>query len=314
MAGACVTVLCVSVPGCILTAITAAGVGGILVAIIVILLVLLPLPVYWHEKGNEDRREAMLVLLWTVVLAAILRYPLLIGARLRMPLRDSAFAGIDRSLGFNVPAVMEWAARCGWAGTLLNRSYALLLPLLLLAIFLPALAGRRKRPRNSSPRIASLLRLRFRCLCCSLLSGPGHLSFPGPPGPATVRKSSSRSTELRHISRDAGTGRRHHVLSVLPCYLGGAIRPGLMGISPIAGSGEHSGGLDFGFYHDDRLALFRGRAGRVGGRRGLHPGGQAYLLGWKGTATRNVGSETARSIELEHCRTDSIARQISRQA
>ena len=141
MAVACATVLCVSVPGCILTAITAVGVGGILIAIVVILLVLLPLPVYWHEKGNEDRREAVLVLLWTVVLAAILRYPLLIGARLRMPLRDAAFADLDRSLGVNVPAVMEWAARCGWAGTLLNRSYALLLPLLLLAIFLPALAG-----------------------------------------------------------------------------------------------------------------------------------------------------------------------------
>ena len=141
MAVACVTVLCVSVSGCILTAIAAAGVGGVLIAIVVIVAVLLPLPVYWHEKGKEDRREAALVLLWTVVLAAILRYPLLIGARLRMPLRDSAFAGLDRSLGVNVPAVMEWAARSGWAGTLLNKSYALLLPLLLLAIFLPALAG-----------------------------------------------------------------------------------------------------------------------------------------------------------------------------
>ncbi len=88
MTVACVTVLCVSVSGCMLTAITAAGVGGVLIAIVVILAVLLPLPVYWHEKGKEDRREAMLVLLWTVVLAAILRYPLLIGARLRMPLRD----------------------------------------------------------------------------------------------------------------------------------------------------------------------------------------------------------------------------------
>jgi PAP2 superfamily len=144
MAGACATVLCVSVPGCICTATSVVGIAGILIAIIAILLVLLPLPVYWHEKGKEDRREAVLVLLWTVVLAAILRYPLLIGARLRMPLRDSAFAGIDRSLGFSVPAVTGWAARCGWAGTLLNRSYALLLPLLLLAIFLPALAGRRK--------------------------------------------------------------------------------------------------------------------------------------------------------------------------
>ena len=41
---------------------------------------------------------------------------------------------------------------------------------------------------------------------------------------------------------------------------------------------------------------------------------KAYLLGWRGTATRNLSLETARSIELKDCRTDGTARQIRRQA
>ncbi len=43
---------------------------------------------------------------------------------------------------------MQWAARHSWAGIVLNRSYALLLPMLLTAIFLPALAGKRKEAQE----------------------------------------------------------------------------------------------------------------------------------------------------------------------
>ena len=148
MAVTCSAILAVSVLGCRLTSITAIGTAGILIAVMAILAVMLPVPVYWHEKGHEDRREASLVIFWTAVLAAILRYPLLVAARLRMPLRDPLFASIDRSLGVNVPAIMQWAARHSWAGIVLNRSYALLLPMLLTAIFLPALTGKRKEAQE----------------------------------------------------------------------------------------------------------------------------------------------------------------------
>ena len=89
-----------------------------------------------------------LVIVWTVALAAILRYTVLMAARLRMPLRDPLFASIDRSLGVNVPAVMQWAVHHGWVGIVLNNSYTLLLPLLLLAAFLPAWTGKRKEAQE----------------------------------------------------------------------------------------------------------------------------------------------------------------------
>ncbi len=148
MAVSCVTILVVSVPGYILTSLKAVGAVPILIGMMVILAVMLPLPIYWHERGDEDRRESTLVMVWALVLASILRYPVLVAARLRMPLRDAGFASIDHSLGVTVPAMMHWAARYTWAGIVLNKSYLLLHPLLLVAIFLPALAGRRKEAQE----------------------------------------------------------------------------------------------------------------------------------------------------------------------
>ena len=315
MAGACVSVLCVSVPGCILTATTVVGVGGILVAIVVILAVLLPLPIYWHEKGDEDRREAVLVLLWTVVLAAILRYPLLIGARLRMPFRDAAFAGIDRSLGFNVPAVMELAARCGWAGALLNKSYAFLLPLLLLAIFLPALAGRRRAAQEF---------LAANCIAFAI-AVPLFVLFPavGPwaiyhfPARADQQQCESLLLALRSSGiflampgQDAGImcfPSFHVVWAVLSVRTLWGFRRLRVPVSILAMLISVSTITTGWHYFVDVLG-------------GLVVAGdsillaKAYLLDWKATAPRRMGLDAERRIEVEHCRMDGVEPQISPRA
>jgi PAP2 superfamily len=315
MAVACVTVICVSVPGCVLTHITASGAGGIVVAIVVILAVLLPLPVYWHEKGNEDRREAVLVLLWTVVLAAILRYPLLIGARLRMPLRDAAFAGIDRWLGFNVSAVMEWAARCGWVGTLLNRSYALLLPLLLLAIFLPALAGRRRRAAQEF--------LAANCIAFAI-AVPLFVLFPAV-GPWAVYHFPARpdqqqcenlllalrtsGTFLAMPGQDAGImcfPSFHVIWAVLSVRALWGFRRLRFPVSILAGLISVSTMTTGWHYFVDVLGgLVVAEASILITR--------ACLLGRKEAEIRKAGWNAVRRIELEHCQADSVARQISRQ-
>ena len=315
MAGACATVLGVSVPGCILTATTVVGIGSILIAIIAILVVLLPLPVYWHKKGNEDRREAALVLLWTVVLAAILRFPLLIGARLRMPLRDVAFAGLDRSLGVNVPAVMEWAARCGRAGTLLSKSYALLLPLLLLAIVLPALAGRRK---------ASQEFLVANCVAFAI-AVPLFVLFPAV-GPWAIYHFSARpdqqqceslllalrssNTFLAMPGQDAGImcfPSFHVIWAVLATHALWGFRRLRVPVSILATLISVSTMTTGWHYFVDVLG------GLVVAEVSILTA-RAYLLGWKEAAIRKAGWDAVRRIELEHCQADSIARQIGRQA
>ena len=148
MAVTCSTFLGVSVLGCLLTSITPVGIGATLINELVTLALLSLVPLYWHKKKHEDRRESTLVIMWMLVLAAILRYTILVAARLRMPLRDSLFAGIDQSIGINVPVVMEWTLRHNWAGSVLNDSYALLHPLLLLAAFLPAWIGKRREAQE----------------------------------------------------------------------------------------------------------------------------------------------------------------------
>jgi PAP2 superfamily len=315
MAAACVTVLCLSVPGCICTATTVVGIGSILIAIMAILAVLLPLPVYWHEKGNEDRREAVLVLLWTVVLAAILRYPLLIGARLRMPLRDTAFAGIDRSLGFNVPAVMEWAARCGWAGSLLNRSYALLLPLLLLAICLPALVGRRKAAQEFLAANCIAFAIAIPLFVLFPAVGPWAIyHFPARPDQrqceSLLLALRTSGTFIAMPGQDAGImcfPSFHVIWAVLSARGLWGFRCLRVPVSLLAGLISVSTMTTGWHYFVDVLG------GLVVAEVSILAA-KSYLLGWKGTATRNLALETPRSIELQDCPTNGIARQISRQA
>jgi hypothetical protein len=139
-------VLLVSFAGCRLTSIQT-NVSGRMIAVVVGFAMVAPLPIYWHDKGRTVLREAALVLPWELLLAATLSFPVLIAARLRMPLQDTLFGRIDQSLGVNVPAIVAWADH-HWLGVAINRSYPWLLPLLAVASFAPALTGKMKHARE----------------------------------------------------------------------------------------------------------------------------------------------------------------------
>jgi hypothetical protein len=139
-------VLIISFVGCMLTSIHIA-IGGRVIAIVVMFAMVAPLPIYWHEKGRTALREAALVIPWELLLAVTLPFPVLIAARLRMPLQDSLFGRMDQSLGICVPGIVAWADH-HWLGTMINRSYPWLLPLLAVAAFAPALMGKMKQARE----------------------------------------------------------------------------------------------------------------------------------------------------------------------
>ena len=122
-------------------------IGESVIASMVAVAMLSPLPIYWHEKHRPEMRDSTLVIPWELFLAIVLPVFVLVAGRLRMPLQDSLFGRIDQSLGVSVPGISEWADH-HWLGTFFNKSYPLLVPLLAVVAFAPALLGKLKYARE----------------------------------------------------------------------------------------------------------------------------------------------------------------------
>lgn len=147
MACACTAILTLSIVGCRLTSIQIADGKSLAIALVVSLAAFMPLPLYWHERQRMDMREGALVIPWALILAVILPFSVDATARLGMPLQDANLVRIDRAFGFNVLEITAWASH-HWLGSVINRTYPLLLLLLPVAAFGPALAGKWAEARD----------------------------------------------------------------------------------------------------------------------------------------------------------------------
>jgi hypothetical protein len=97
----------------------------------------------WQDRKKYMRRDAALMLPWTCLLIVLFRIAVILSAQLRYPLRDDLFIKADQAMGFNVPRIMAWTAAHRPVDPVLGRGYYLLLPLLIGAMLLPALLGKR---------------------------------------------------------------------------------------------------------------------------------------------------------------------------
>jgi hypothetical protein len=98
---------------------------------------------FLHEKKAWRRRDAVLMLPWTLLIAVLVTQAAPTTATFAYPLRDELWRNVDEHLGIRVPAVMAWSASHPHMNWVLTASYAWALhPLILLAIFLPALLGK----------------------------------------------------------------------------------------------------------------------------------------------------------------------------
>jgi hypothetical protein len=105
---------------------------------------LLIAPAYFHERKSWDRRDAALILPWTLVVAALVTQVAPTMVSHAFPLRDMLWRNLDEHLWINIPAIMAFTGRQPLLRSLLTYSYYWTLhPLLLSAIFLPACTGRR---------------------------------------------------------------------------------------------------------------------------------------------------------------------------
>jgi membrane-associated phospholipid phosphatase len=148
MAYTCAALVVVAFAGCWLTGIHSdMGVGEDIIVLAVVLAILSPLPLYWHEKQRIELRESALALAWEAPFAVVLPYLVLIAARLNMPLRDSFLGRADQALGVSVPAMMAWAHH-NWLGRMIDGTYFLLVPLLGICALAPGLAGKLRNARE----------------------------------------------------------------------------------------------------------------------------------------------------------------------
>ncbi|MBS1804666.1 MAG: phosphatase PAP2 family protein [Acidobacteria bacterium] len=101
--------------------------------------------VLFHDRKKWNHRDSSLMLPWTLLIAVLIAQAAPITATFAYPLRDNLWRSLDQHLGIHVPGIIQLARRHPSVEALLYRSYAFTLhPLVLCAILLPALLGRRE--------------------------------------------------------------------------------------------------------------------------------------------------------------------------
>jgi hypothetical protein len=105
---------------------------------------LLPAALF-HEKKALARRDAILMIPWTLLIALLVTQVAPTTATFAYPLRDQWLRSMDEHLWISIPAIMALSARHPAVHSLLSYTYAFALhPMLLCAIFIPTLLGRRE--------------------------------------------------------------------------------------------------------------------------------------------------------------------------
>ena len=138
LACAFAVLIAITIAGCLLTSLHHLQTGRNAIALILVLAMLAPLPIYWHEKHRIALRESTLVIAWEALLALVVPILVYVAGRSPLPLQDGFFGRLDDAIGVNVPAVQVWAQH-HWLGGVFNWSYALLPPLLVVSALAPAL-------------------------------------------------------------------------------------------------------------------------------------------------------------------------------
>ena len=116
--------------------------------IITVLVLTAPLVIpaaLFHDRKKYVHRDAALMLPWTLLIAALIVQAAPITATFAFPLKDGLWRNLDQHLGINLPAIIAFVRQHPAVDALLFRSYAFTLhPLVLCAILLPALLGKRE--------------------------------------------------------------------------------------------------------------------------------------------------------------------------
>ncbi|MFZ1083814.1 MAG: phosphatase PAP2 family protein [Terracidiphilus sp.] len=144
-----ISLLVISFIGCRLTSTTIPDVGSIAIGVVLLIPIILLIPLFWHEKGKMNLRDAALTIPWCIFFKVALPCSIAIAGRLGMniALQDDNFIRLDHTLGIDIPTVTAYASH-HWLGNCINSTYTLLFPLLHAAFLAPALTGQVKKAQQ----------------------------------------------------------------------------------------------------------------------------------------------------------------------
>jgi PAP2 superfamily len=117
------------------------NIGSDILVIVIATTVIAPLALYYREKNQPGRMDAVLTIPWGIVFGFCIISIVEASARIHFPLRDMSYGALDALLGVSIPAIREWSLHHA-AGRIANASYPLLNWFLLSALLVPGLAGR----------------------------------------------------------------------------------------------------------------------------------------------------------------------------
>lgn len=134
-----------SIVGCCVTSIRVPNLFAMVLVCVVLIIIVMPLALWYNEKGKFDLCDAALTIPWAIALLMLLPFPLAVVARLSMhrELQDAQLTRIDQYLNAGVPSIIAWASSHRVL-SFASECYRLSLLPFLVAYLLPALMGRAK--------------------------------------------------------------------------------------------------------------------------------------------------------------------------
>lgn len=152
-----------------------------LVALILAVITCLP-TLYWHDRGNIDRRDAALTLPWMVGITLLTTYSVVITARWGMPLRDQSLTALDGAMGIDIAWIVGWASSHHAIKSLLDHSYEFLAWMLLATCLAVGCLNRKREAEEFVLSNALALLLALPLFACFPAIGPwAGYHFPAIP-------------------------------------------------------------------------------------------------------------------------------------
>src|SRR5262249_26788118 len=101
---------------------------------------------YWRRAARAV--NLIWITFWTLLFGTLYQFPMFIASRAPVGMKDATLAAFDRAMGIEVPQVLRLMAGFPILNRILAFCYNSLLLLMIIAIIIPPLCGRKKEAKE----------------------------------------------------------------------------------------------------------------------------------------------------------------------